>query len=238
MKRDDTLLLHATRLLDWQSAGIQALVTERDWRALGEFERIGAIYRFVRDEIAFGYSESDALPASRILQDGYGQCNTKTILLMALLRAAGIPCRLHGATIHKRLQKGVVSGIFYRLAPESILHTWAEVPGERGWTALEGVILDKPYLDGLRRVVPTGSNCMLGFAVGTDNWEAPAIEWVGRDTAIQQTGVNRDFGVFDDPDAFYSRYGGNLSGIRSWLYRHVVRHLMNRKVARIRSAGC
>ncbi|MDP2808518.1 MAG: hypothetical protein Q8O34_00025 [Rhodocyclaceae bacterium] len=32
-----------------------------------EFERIGAIYRFVRDEIAFGYNQRDDLPASRIL---------------------------------------------------------------------------------------------------------------------------------------------------------------------------
>lgn len=234
----DSAILRTTRLLDWQSPDIQHLVSARGWRDLSEFERIGAIYRFVRDEIAFGYNERDDLPASRILEDGYGQCNTKTILLMTLLRAAGVPCRLHGATIHKKLQKGVVSGLFYRLAPASILHTWAEVPIKEGWAALEGVILDKPYLDGLRQFVPTESGCMLGYAVGTDNWNAPAIEWEGRDTAIQQTGVNNDFGIFDDPDAFYARHGGNLSGIRSWLYQHLVRHIMNRKVARIRAAGC
>ncbi|MCC7312215.1 MAG: transglutaminase family protein [Sulfuritalea sp.] len=237
MERNDSALLQATTLLDWQTPDILHLVSARGWRELPEFERVGAIYRFVRDEIAFGYNERDDLPASRVLEDGYGQCNTKTILLMALLRAAGIACRLHGATIHKRLQKGVVSGLFYLLAPESILHTWAEVKGERGWTALEGVILDKPYLDGVRQFAPSGTRCMLGYAVGTDNWDAPAIEWEGSDTAIQQTGVNRDYGTFGDPDAFYLRHGGNLSGIKSWLYRHAVRHLMNRKVARIRAAA-
>ncbi|MDZ4253282.1 MAG: transglutaminase family protein, partial [Sulfuritalea sp.] len=102
-----------TRLLDGQSPNIQHLISARGWRGLSEFERIGAIYRFVRDEIAFGYNERDDLPASRILEDGYGQCNTKTILLMALLRAAGVPCRLHGATIHKRLQQGIVSGLLF-----------------------------------------------------------------------------------------------------------------------------
>ncbi|MBI3146975.1 MAG: transglutaminase family protein [Betaproteobacteria bacterium] len=235
MKRDDTALLQATPLLDWQTPAILHLVSARGWRELPEFERVGAIYRYMRDEIAFGYNERDNLPASRVLQDGYGQCNTKAVLLMALLRAAGIPCRLHGATIHKRLQKGVVSGLFYVLAPENILHTWVEVKGEVGWVALEGVILDQPYLDGVRRIAPAGARCMLGYAVGTDQWPAPAIEWRGTDTAIQQTGVNQDFGVFEDPDAFYSRHGSNLSGFKAWLFRHVVRHLMNRKVAKIRS---
>jgi len=235
---EEAQMLRTTRLLDWQSPDIQRLISTRGWRDPCEFERIGPIYRFVRDEIVFGYNERDDLPASRILEDGYGQCNTKTILLMALLRAAGVPCRLHGATIHKKLQQGVVSGLFYRLAPDSILHTWAEVPIKEGWAALEGVILDKPYLDGLRQFVPTESGCMLGYAVGTDNWSAPAIEWEGRDTAIQQTGVNHDFGIFDDPDAFYASHGGNLSGIRSWLFRYLVRHIMNLKVARIRSTGC
>ena len=91
MERDNTPILRTTRLLDWQSPDIQRLIGARGWRDLSEFERIGAIYRFVRDEIAFGYNERDDLPASRILKVRYGQCNTKTILLMALLRAAGVP---------------------------------------------------------------------------------------------------------------------------------------------------
>ena len=40
-------------------------------------EEIRAIYDFVRNEIKFGYNESDDIPASKVLQDGYGQCNTK-----------------------------------------------------------------------------------------------------------------------------------------------------------------
>ena len=49
-------------------------------------DRIGAAYAFVRDEIAFGYNLADDLPASRVLEDGLGQCNTKGTLFMALLR--------------------------------------------------------------------------------------------------------------------------------------------------------
>ena len=60
--------------------------------------------------------------------------------------------------------------------------------------------------------------------------------WRGQDTYIQKEGIADDFGVFDSPDAFYARHGSNLSGLKRWLYRRVIRHAMNRNVARIRES--
>lgn len=227
--------LRETRLLDYGHEAITRLIQDRGWQSLPLMERIGAVYAYVRDEIGFGYNVGDRILASRVLEDGYGQCNTKTTLVMALLRAVGIPSRFHGATIHKRLQKGVVTGFFYWLAPTNIIHSWAEVLIDGRWVTLEGVILDKGYLDGLRAFVPDANGPFLGFGVGTDNLAAPAIEWQGTDTSIQMTGVNQDLGVFDDPDAFYAQHGGNLSGIKDRLYRSWIRHRMNRRVASIRA---
>ena len=65
---------------------------------------------------------------------------------MAILRGVGIQCRLHGFTIDKLLQKGAFTGIWYKLAPQNILHTWVEVKHNQQWFNLEGVILDKKYL--------------------------------------------------------------------------------------------
>lgn len=230
----DLRFLRATPLLDFKSAEIQTLVQAQAWAALSDRERIGAIYTYVRDRIPLGYNTSDDLPASRVLADGYGQCNTKTTLLMALLRAAGVRCRFHGATIHKRLQKGVVNGIFYALAPRDIIHSWAEVWFDGQWRALEGVVLDRPYLDGLRASLPEGTTALVGFGVGIDDIGNPPIEWTGADTFIQIKGVNRDLGLFDDPDAFYERHGPNLAGLRRLLFELVIRHVMNRKVAQFR----
>lgn len=227
--------LRATPILDHDHPALRRLVAERNWRGLPERARIGAVYDFVR-ELPFGYNISDELPASRVLADGYGQCNTKTTLLMALLRAVGVPCRFHGATIDKRLQHGVVRGLAYRLAPRSIIHSWAEVRHEGRWIGLEGVICDSAYLDGLRERVGV-RGAFLGYGVGTENLAAPPVFWCGTDTAIQQTGVDRDHGLFDDPDAFYRRHGANLSGARALLYRRIVRHAMNRRVADIRGAA-
>lgn len=229
-----TEYLRTTDLLDFESESLQQLIAGRGWRELAPVERIGAAYTFVRDEIAFGYNASDVLPASAVLADGYGQCNTKTTLLMALLRGLDIPCRVNGATIHKRLQKGVVNGAFYLAAPTSIHHTWTEVLLDGRWVGLEGVILDAAYLRGLRTTVPEGTTAFLGFGVGTANLAAPPVDWRGEATWIQRSGVNQDFGAYPDPDAYYTEHGDNLRGLRAWVYGAWVRHVLNRNVARIR----
>ncbi len=230
-------ILQPTRLLDTRSPALASLVEHRRWRELPEQERIGAIYEFVRDEIRFGYNRSDDIAASEVLRDGYGQCNTKSTLLMALLRASDIACRFHGFTIHKRLQKGVVTGLLYWLAPREILHSWVEVQVGGQWTALEGVILDDAYLDGVRRHTGVTRGPLLGYAVGTKDVGRPEVQWRGEPTYIQRTGIARDLGLFDDPDAFYARQGTNLGGVRRWLFENVFRHQMNRRVDKLRAGG-
>ena len=108
--------LNETQMLDFSHADIAKLIEARGWQKLAEFERIRAIYNYVRDEILFGYNTDDSIPASKVLADGFGQCNTKGTLFMALLRACGIPCRVHGFTIDKKLQKGAMTGFVYRNA--------------------------------------------------------------------------------------------------------------------------
>jgi len=228
--------LRETRLLDYASPAIAALIHDRGWLRLEGEARIRAAYEFVRDGIAFGYNTADNLPASQVLADGYGQCNTKGTLFMALLRALGIPCRLHGFTIDKRLQHGAVTGVFYLLAPREILHSWIEVHLIGRWINFEGFILDRLYLSALQaRFDNTGAFC--GYGVATDDFRAPPVDWTGNDTYIQHKGIVRDLGVFDDPDAFYCRHGTNLAGWKRRLFENWVSHVMNRNVARIRGGS-
>ena len=110
--------LKETCMLDYSNPAIQELIQKKKWKELDEFERIKGIYNFVRDDILFVYNEDDAICASKVLFDGYGQCNTKGTLFMALLRACQIPCRIHGFTIDKRLQKGAMTGLVYWSPPQ------------------------------------------------------------------------------------------------------------------------
>lgn len=77
----DARYLEQTKMLDYGMESIGQLVRERGWRDFPVYERIGAVYNYVKDEIKFGYNLDDGLPASRVLKDGYGQCNTKALCL-------------------------------------------------------------------------------------------------------------------------------------------------------------
>ena len=226
--------LEATQMVDYADASLQELVLNKGWNSLPEFERIGAIYNFVRDDILFGYNLDDSLPASLVLKDGYGQCNTKGTLFMALLRACGISCRVHAFTIDKKMQHGAMTGFVYRKAPDNIFHSWVEVLYEGKWYNLEGLILDNVYLTSLQKKFPecTGSFCEYG--VGVKDFRAPVIDWNGNDTYIQIEGINQDFGVYNNPDEMLLEHHQETGAVKGFIYRHLGRHLMNRNVRKIR----
>lgn len=224
--------LSETPLLDYRVPAIQELIAQRGWTRLSYEDRIGAAYEFVRNDILFGYNADDALPASCVLADGYGQCNTKGTLLMALLRALEIPCRFHGFTINKGLQRGVVPELIYPLVPRSIIHSWIEVQQDGTWLDLEGFILDQGVLTALQAAFPE-RDTLCAYGAGTDCLQKPDVAWAGQSTYIQKIGINRDFGVFDNPDAFYATHR-QLTGLRGLIYRHVIRHWMNRRVGQMR----
>ncbi|GLQ16297.1 transglutaminase-like domain-containing protein [Maritalea porphyrae] len=226
-------LLKSTRLLDFNHPTIQKLVQSKNWRNLSDYDKIGAAYDFVQNQIKFGYNRKDSIPASEVLKDGYGQCNTKGTLLMALLRALNIPCRLHGFTIKKSLQRGVVPELVYAIAPENILHSWVEVQFEDQWVYLEGFILDRAFLGQLQKEFSDQSS-LCAYGVGTDCLQTPNIDWTGQNTYIQRTGINQDFGLFDTPDEFYAEHQQEFSPLKDFLYQHIIRHWMNARVANAR----
>jgi len=227
--------LQETKMLDFSHDDIQRLIKNKGWANDDDFQKILKIYNFVRDEIAFGYNVDDTIPASEVLKDGYGQCNTKGTLFMALLRAVGIPCRIHGFTVDKKLQRGVIPGIIYKFTPQNIVHSWVEVQYKGIWYDSEGLILDSQYLKNLQE---TFSDCKAGFCgygVATENFQNPQVNWNANDTYIQKGAINNDLGVFDSPDEFFEKYQQQLSPLKKWLYQNIARKFMNLNVARIRS---
>lgn len=228
--------LKMTPMLDFDSAPIQRLIKRRGWKSLGEFERIKAIYNFVRDEVLFGYNVDDSVCASKVLSDGYGQCNTKGTLFMALLRACGIPCRIHGFNIDKKLQKGAMTGFVYKNAPKEIFHSWVEVLFEGRWFELEAFILDKKYLSSLQRLNKDCSGAFCGYGVAVKDFRHPVIDFDRNDTYIQSEGIVRDFGVYDSPDDLLKEHGQTLTPFKVFLFRNLGRHLMNRNVRKIRNS--
>lgn len=230
-----TKYLQETKILNFSDSSIQKIVKDRNWEILDTVVKVKAIYEYVRDEIKFGYNISDDITASEVLQDGYGQCNTKATLLMALLRAVSIPNRIHGFTIDKALQKGAITGIWYELSPKNILHSWVEVNVHDNWYFLEGVILDKKYLTNLQIKNKNCITTFCGYGVYTDNFQNPPIEWNLNNTFIQDKGINQDFGLFDTPDEFYAKHHQEIGFFKKFIFRKIVRNKMNKNVNSIRA---
>lgn len=228
--------LKETRMLNYSDERIQRLIKDRKWKNADEFKCLKAIYNFVRDEILFGCNVDDSILASQVLSDGYGQCNTKGTLFMALLRACGIPCRVHGFTIDKKLQKGAMTGFVYKSAPKNVFHSWVEVYFEEQWYELEAFILDKAYLTKLQEKNSDCIGAFCGYGVAVKDFKHPVIDFDRNNTYIQSKGINQDFGVYDSPDELLKEHHQEISGVKAFLYRNLGRHLMNRNVRRIR--GC
>ena len=230
-------LLKHTPMLDFNHPQIQSLIEQRQWRDLSQYDAIGEIYNYVRDEISFGYNADDRIPARQVLSDGYGQCNTKGTLLIALLRAVGISTRFHGFTIYNELQRGAIPNYLFFFAPKRIIHSWVEVYYKERWINLEGYIIDKPYLKQIQSRFAEDNESFSGFGIATKCLASPDVDWTGEDTYIQSDGIADDFGTYEQPDDFYSKHGSNLTGIKKVLFRYALRHLMNRNVNNIRSNG-
>lgn len=229
--------LKNTAMLNYQAPQIADLVNVQKWNDLNEFEKIGAIYNYVQNKILLGYNKYDNLTATQVLTDGIGQCNTKATLLMALLRAVGVPCRLHGTKVTKVFQRSLMPKIMAKLAPPLIVHTWAEVYHNGEWLSLEGVITDRAYISGLQKKYPEYKGKFFDYAIAIKDFSNLQIDWNGKNTTVQQQAVVEDLGVFDTPDEFYIEYKQEYRGIKKFMYENIGRKIMTKKVAKIRRYG-
>ena len=221
-------------MLNFYAQEIIDLISARKWNDLDEYNKISAIYDFVQNEIVLGYNKYDNLTATQVLKDGYGQCNTKATLIMALLRAVGVPCRLHGTKVTKVFQRSLMPKIMAKMAPPYIVHTWAEVYYNGSWLSLEGAITDKSYIAGLQKLFPDYKGKFFDYAVAVEDFGNLQIDWNGANTTVQQQAVVEDLGVFDCPDDFYSGHKQEYKGLKKFLYENVGRKIMTKKVAKIR----
>lgn len=223
-----------TKMLNYSSETIQQLIHSQNWRKLDEHNRIKAIYEYVQNKILFGYNRTDTLTAEEVLIDGYGQCNTKATLLMALLRGCSIPCRLHGFEVSKSFQRGVTNIVVSFFAPATIIHTWAEVYYNGKWLALEGVITDKKYFEAIKMMHPNIENEFNLYAIATNDFKTLSIDWKGNSTYVQSAAIVKDFGIFASPDIFFDKYSQHWSKLKDFMYMHLGRKMMNYNVSTLR----
>lgn len=234
-QRTETALLEETPLLDYSHPRIAGLVEARGWDDTGIDDRAKAVYEYVRDEIPFGYNREEVIPASQVLSEGLGQCNTKGTLLMALLRRCDVPCRFHAFTVDKRLQAGLMPAGLFKLLPESIIHSWVEARLDDAWRNLEGFIIDTALLSRIQSRFPSWQGSFCGYGLACDELQHPSNGWARNDTYIQHRAINGDLGIYDSPDRFYMSHHSNVSGLKGFVWRWAYYRPTNRNVEKIRA---
>jgi transglutaminase-like putative cysteine protease len=99
--------LKPTEWIDSDHPDIQAFARKTTAGLKTDREKAVRLFYAVRDGIYYDPYRIDpsrnGFKASTILQRGYGYCVAKAIVLAAVLRAVGIPCKLHFADVRNHL---------------------------------------------------------------------------------------------------------------------------------------
>ena len=197
--------------------------------------KLGQIFHFVRDDIRFAFPvDGDLVKASDTLRLGYGQCNTKATLFLALCKAADIPARIHFSLIAKDIQKGFFTGIAYWLMPREISHSWIEVEIDGRWRRVDTFINDLALFNAAKaRIKRLGWS--VGYSVALKDGEASADLDLDHGVYQQMAAVTDDHGTWDDPSDYYAsaKYRNRPDRLRMWFYRRMIGGI-NRRVEELR----
>ena len=172
-----------------------------------EQEKAILIFKFVRDSIRFSIAFSESR-ASQILKQGYGECITKTNVQVALLRAVGIPARMHWVMAQTKVLTGLVAPFMLRSMKTTASHFWAECYLAGCWISCEA-LLDKQLYEG-----------MLRQGLITKD-QIPTIDWDGEtNLVVLKPWITSDRGVVASADDAVKAYQNNGEGAPPvWLER-------------------
>lgn len=227
--------LEPSLLLDYSHPSIEQLIESRNWNAItDDAELIKEVYLFVRDEIAYGYTKSFAIPASQVLSCRCGNGITKSTLFMALLRAVGIPCRFQAMTMSKVIFRGLLSGLSYKIADKSPFRARVELQFMDKWYPLEGYIIDRPYMLKLQQRFVNQKGSFYGYGIAVMDFKNPDNIWNSNHIFVQNKAVEKVLGTFDTPDAFFSEVPRAELYAKDLRYKAIICDRLNRSIQRVR----
>ncbi|NJM43233.1 MAG: transglutaminase domain-containing protein [Brachymonas sp.] len=160
-----------------------------------------ALHQFVQS-LPFGcVPDYSALTADAVLKLGYGDCFTKGMLLVAMLRSASIAARLRFVSLPVHFLRGIVDS-----DEATIMHAMAEVYLDGRWVVTDSYVPDAALFEAAKKKLQS-ENRPLGYGIHI----AGARAWNGLHDASAQCVASDpsslptvDWGVADDPISFYA----------------------------------
>lgn len=235
-ERSRSRWLRASGQLDIQSTKLRTRMMAITQLLPTSQEKAVAIHDFVKS-LPFGcvadYSE---LKASDVLRQAMGDCFTKGLLMVALLRCAGIPARLRFVSLPVHFLRGIIDP-----GESTIMHAMAEVYLDDRWLVTDSYVPDAAFQLSAQALLMK-ENRSLGYGIHLHG----DVYWGGKREASAQCHETDpsslptvDWGVADDPMAFYadpshSELRRNFATRLKW---RLAAPLVNKRVAALRKAS-
>ncbi len=224
-------------LSDYDHPSVRSKATELTARETTVRGMLEKLFYYVRDDIEFGFTAGgDIVRASETIGLGIGQCNNKGTLFLALCRAVGIPARIHFSLIRKDIQAGLFTGVFYRLLPPLLSHSWIEVEVDKKWIRIDSYINDETfYLAGKNALKEKGWKT--GYSISCAAGESSAGFNLDTEKFVQMDAVMEDHGIWEEPGQYYATdlYRNRPNAVTVLIYRLVIVPIVNGRIARMRS---
>lgn len=225
-----------TPSLDIENPKIRLLALRLTQLKQGDRAKALACFAYVRELPFACLPDGNSVSAAVVLKHGKGDCHTKSTLLVALLRAAGIPSRLRFLTLRADFLRGVID-----LDQMPVEHCCVEVLIDWQWVAVDSHVVD-PLLARAALVRLADEGRTLGYGMHRDghtDWDG-ATQAFGPFIADDPDSLPiHDWGPFDDPLQFYSstpslQHGLALRRRLNWM---VASRLINRRVNALRKGA-
>ncbi len=190
-----------TPQLEWKHPRLRLLAVRLTQLSYRPHDKALALFRHVR-QMPFGcVGDGTGVPALTVLRLNRGDCHTKSTLLVALLRAIGLPARLRLVSLKPDFLQGIID-----LGQNPVEHCQVEVWLEDHWVRFDSHVMDPPLVEACRTQL-TLEGRTLGYGLHLDG----AVDWDGQTEALSPTVAAddrslpvRDWGCYDDPYSFYS----------------------------------
>ena len=202
-----------------------------------ETERALAIYRHVKEHIAFGFTpRADHATPSETLRFGKGHSNPQATLFMVMLHEAGIEARQHFVTNSNDLVHGLFPS--YALPPRWLNHSHVELKLAGEWIPVDGYVLDSAYQRNAVALLKEEGRT-LGYSAHVDG----AMDWDGRSPCMAQLVTDDmvvvDHGCFVEPELFYASpdYRHDFSELCLAMFGEFAAKPANERIESIRRLG-
>jgi hypothetical protein len=231
-----TMWMRATRQLDITAAPIRVLASK-----LTRLQHTGpakamSVHAYVKSLPFAVVADFLTNKASDIVKLGHGDCHTKGLLFVALLRAASVPARLRFVNLPTKFLAGLID-----TGAPTMTHAMAEVYLEGRWVQTDTYVVDAG-LDREARALLQSQNKPLGFGVhmmGDRGWDGLGDVHAQYHSADPCSLPVVDWGVAHDPAHFYAdkSHAALRHSFMERMKWMLGAQMVNRKVEQIRQRG-